>query len=175
MAKFSKQIKKPEDILYNNILFLSRNKLFYTKFYLSDTFQNRINLIFFHISFLFIKIKQNSNKRYKFFYQKMFDLIFVKIEQNMREIGYGDMLVSKNMKFLIKNFYDILLNCEKYSEKTLNLKNSFLLKYFEQTNIQKNSNNKVLIDYFNKYQAFCLDLTMDSVLKGSLKFNFSFT
>ena len=102
MRKFSKQINTPEDILYNNILFLSRNKLFYTKFYLSDTFQNRINLIFFHISFLFIKIKQNSNKRYKFFYQKMFDLIFVKIEQNMREIGYGDMLVSKNMKFLAK-------------------------------------------------------------------------
>ena len=66
MAKFSKQIKKPEDILYNNILFLSRNKLFYTKFYLSDTFQNRINLIFFHISFLFIKIKQNNNKRYNY-------------------------------------------------------------------------------------------------------------
>ena len=175
MTKFSKQVKKSEDILYNNILFLSRNKLFYTKFHLSDTFQNRISLIFFHISFLFIKIKQNSNKRYKFFYQNMFDLIFVKIEQNMREIDYGDMLVSKNMKFLVKNFYDILLNCEKYNEKTMNLKNSFFLKFFEKKNARENSNNKGLIDYFNKYQAFCLDLSIDSVLKGSLKFNFSCT
>ena len=175
MTKFSKQIKTPEDILYNSILFLSRNKLFYTKFYLSDTFQNRINLIFLHISFLFIKIKQNNNKRYKFFYQNMFDLIFIKIEQNMREIGYGDTVVNKNMKFLVKNFYDILLNCEKYNEKTINLKNIFFLKFFEQKNVIKDSNNKGLIDYFNKYQVFCLDLSIDSVLKGSLKFNFNYT
>ena len=39
-----------ENILYNNILSLSRNKLFYTKLQLSDTFQNRINLIFIHMS-----------------------------------------------------------------------------------------------------------------------------
>ena len=51
-----------ESKLYNKILFLSRNKLFYTKMNLSDTFQNRINLIFLHIGFLFIKIK---TKRYK--------------------------------------------------------------------------------------------------------------
>ena len=50
-----------EDILYNKILLLSRNIVFYTKFSLNDTFQNRINLIFFHISFLFIKIKLTSN------------------------------------------------------------------------------------------------------------------
>ena len=36
----SKNITK-KDILYNNILLLSRNKLFYTKFDLIDTFQNR--------------------------------------------------------------------------------------------------------------------------------------
>ena len=50
-------------ILYNNILLLSRNKLFYTKFNLADTFQNRIYLIFMHISFIFIKINQNNKKK----------------------------------------------------------------------------------------------------------------
>ena len=90
MSKYIKQINTQEDILYNNILLLSRNKLFYTKFDLNDTFQNRIHLIFIHISFIFIKIKQNKNKIYKIFYQKMFDLIFNKIELNMREIGFGD-------------------------------------------------------------------------------------
>ena len=63
-----------ENILYNNILLLSRNKLFYTKFGLADTFQNRIHLIFLHISFLFVKIKQNKqNQLFKIFNQKMFD------------------------------------------------------------------------------------------------------
>ena len=104
MFKNSKRINSQEVILYNNILSLSRNKLFFTKFDLADTFQNRIYLIFIHISFLFTKLKQNNQKViYKVFYQKMFDLIFNRIELNMREIGYGDTVINKNMKFLIKN------------------------------------------------------------------------
>ena len=39
MSKYIKQINTPRrDALYNNILLLSRNKLFYTKFDLIDTF-----------------------------------------------------------------------------------------------------------------------------------------
>ena len=60
MSKNSIKINTQEDILYNNILSLSRNKLFFTKFCLADSFQNRIYLIFIHISFLFtysLKIK----------------------------------------------------------------------------------------------------------------------
>ena len=37
MFKKNKISKSPESILYNNILLLSRNKLFFTKFDLSDT------------------------------------------------------------------------------------------------------------------------------------------
>ena len=99
-----------ENILYNNILSLVRNKELYTRFDLRDTFQNRINLIFLHVSFLFIKVKHNKNiKIYDLFYQKMFDLIFKKIEIDMREIGYGDTTVNKNMKLLVRSFYNILL------------------------------------------------------------------
>ena len=128
MVKNLEQNNTNENILYNNILLLSRNRLFYTKFDLTDTFQNRIHLIFLHISFLFIKIKQNKqNQSYQVFYQKMFDLIFNQIEENMREIGYGDVLIGKNMKFLIKTFYNILLYCEKYRKKNMKSKKCFLL------------------------------------------------
>ena len=162
-----------ENILYNNILLLSRNKLFYTKFNLADTFQNRICLIFIHISFIFIKIKHNSeNIKYKNFYQKMFDLLFEKIELNMREIGHGDVTVNKNMKFLVKTFYNILLNCEDFQKKSLNSKNIFLSKYLEPMNIKKTTNNTPLIDYFDKYASFCFDLKPDSVLEGDLIFNY---
>ena len=173
MLKSFKQNSTQESILYNYILLLSRNKLFYTKFDLADTFQNRIHLVFMHISFLFIKIKQNNEKKkYKAFYQQTFDLMFNKIELNMREIGYGDVAINKNMKLLVKIFYNILLNCEKFKEKTLNSKNIFFLKYLDQKNNQKMANNMALIKYFDKYQAFCFDLSSDSVLKGGLNFNY---
>ena len=61
MFQISKNKQIQENILYNKILSLSRNKLLYTKCMIDDTFQNRINLIFLHISFLFIKFKKNRN------------------------------------------------------------------------------------------------------------------
>ena len=173
MSKNSIKINTQEDILYNNILSLSRNKLFFTKFGLADTFQNRIYLIFIHISFLFIKIKQNNQKEiYKIFYQKIFDLIFKNIELNMREIGYGDIVTNKNMKFLVKTFYNILLNCENFNWRSINLKKMFFFKYLEHNNMKKKADNVPLIEYFDKYQAFCLELSLDSVLKGDLNFRY---
>ena len=47
MSTYFKRDNSYEEILYSKILLLSRNKSFYTKLQLNDTFHNRINLIFF--------------------------------------------------------------------------------------------------------------------------------
>ena len=173
MLKKSNLNKSKENLLYNNMLLLSRNKLFYTKLNLADTFQNRINLIFVHISFLFIKIKQSKNNHfYKAFYQNLFDLIFKKIEMNMREIGHGDVTVNKNMKFLVKNFYNILLKCEDYKKNDKSSKITFFSKFLTYDKNEKTFDNIDLIEYFDKYERFCIDLNPDSVLKGNLNFNY---
>ena len=173
MNKLLNQKQSIEYNLYNNILYLSRNKLFYTKFNIADTFQNRINLMFFHISFIFIKFnltkKKNDSKNFE---QKLFDLTFKQIELNMRELGYGDISVNRNMKFLVKTFYNILTFCQKYTNKSEKSK----ITFFEE-NLRFNSNkktvfNKNIINYFNNFKTFCFDLSLDSVLKGELKFTF---
>ena len=173
MFSYLSQNSTLEKKLYNNIVYLSRNKIFYTQFNLSDTFQNRINLIFFHISFLLNKINyKNKSKKHKELEQKVFDIIFNSIELNMREIGYGDVAVNKNMKFLIKTFYKMLLNCENFNKKKESDKLKFLYDYLSTKNGPKGQNNTNLVDYFNKYQAFCFDLCLDSVLKGDLNFTY---
>ena len=173
MFSYFKQNFILEKKLYNNVIYLSRNKIFYTKFNLSDTFQNRITLIFFHTSFLLNKINyENKSKTLKKFEQKVFDFTFNSIELNMREIGYGDVAVNKYMKFLIKTFYNILLNCENYNKKRERDKLKFLLDYLSIKDETKAKNNTNLVDYFNKYQAFCFDLCLDSVLKGDLNFTY---
>ena len=173
MSNHLKQSKFREDKLYSKILSLSRNKLFYRELAFCDTFQNRINLIFLHISFLFIKVKQrdNSNSYYKF-YQRMFDYIFRKIEIDMREIGYSDTTVNKNMKFLVKIFYNILLNCEDYEKKTFDKKSLFLFKYLDINKAHKHNKSINIIEYFNQYHSFCLDLSTNNVLKGDLNFSY---
>ncbi len=138
---------------------------------LADTFQNRINLVFFHLSFIFIKIKyKNQNNKCKIFYQKMFDFTFRSIEINMREIGYGDVTVNKNMKELVRIFYNILLNCENYNEMNIDDKKKLFNKQLKQITSNIGDNNSMLIEYFDKYKAFCLDLSIDSVIKGELNF-----
>ena len=57
-------------------------------------------------------------------------------------------------------------------KKALRTKIFFLLKYLTQNTDKKNTNNIDLVDYFDKYQAFCFDLRSDSVLKGDLNFNY---
>ena len=174
MFQLLKNKQVQENRLYNKILSLSRNKLLYTKFMVDDSFQNRINLIFLHISFLFIKIKQGANSKiYKEFYQKMFDLIFNNIEINMREIGYGDVTVNKKMKLLIRVFYNILLNCETFKVQKREAKYRFLEDHLSLRNGLKFAENDELIAYFDKYQSFCIDLTSDSVLKGELNFKYN--
>ena len=167
-------LKKSEEILYNKIIFLSRNKLLYEEFGLKDTFQNRINLIFIHISFIFIKIKNaNSDSNFKNFYQKMFNFIFKKVELNMRELGFGDTNVNKKMKFLVKSFYNILFFCEKFNEKRKEYKRTFFKDYLKCNINKKTANYDNLIVYFQDFQTFCFDLSSDSVLKGEFKFKFN--
>ena len=48
----------------------------------------------------------------------------------------------------------------------------FLIKYLEQNNAKKHLIDSFLVEYFNKYEAFCFDLSDDSVLKGDLNFNY---
>ena len=173
MFNFLKKNDSYEEKLYSKILYLSRNKFFYSELSIDDTFQNRIYLIFLHTAFIFLKVKQNVDSDiYKKFYQNTFDLIFKRIELDMREIGFGDVTINKNMKFLVTNFFNILINCEKYSSKNQKDKNFFFNSYLKQKKHIKSDINIKLIEYFDKYHSFCLDLTADKVLKGELNFTY---
>ena len=68
-------------------------------------------------------------------------------------------------KSLIKSFYNILLFCENYKNQTNERKASFLTKHLSINTNNKNGYISDLVRYFNKYQAFCFDLSPDSVLK----------
>ena len=85
-------------------------------------------------------------------------------------MGYGDTNVNNNMKFLVKSFYNILLTCEKYKNQSNDQKLIFLSNYLTFDNNKNVSHSHKLLDYFDKYCAFCLDLSTDYVLKGELNF-----
>ncbi len=97
--------------LYNKIVSLTRKNFFYYDIKLVDSFETRIYLVFFHISFIFIIL--NIKKFDKSISQKIFDFFFSEIENNLRELGYGDTKINNEMKKLVKSFYGILIICKK--------------------------------------------------------------
>jgi len=164
---FFKSEKKNIFPLYNKIVFLTRENFFYNNFKLSDTFSNRIYLIFFHLSFILIVLKnKKSNKNDQ---QAIFDFFFKQIELNCRELGYGDTTVNKKMKDLTKLFYDILTHCINWKQLRIDSRNNLLLNFFSS-----NYGNKILVskltNYFDKFSSFIEDMSLNSITKGVINF-----
>ena len=154
------------DNIYNNMLKLSRKSFFYDQFFLEDSFSTRVKLIFIHTSFLMINLKEKN----QVLSQNIFDYIFKQIEINMREIGYGDVTVNKEMKKNVKFFFDILLFCEKLGSLKIEEKESFYFKYFREIEKKNKAYLALLLDYFDKFQKFSLQLSINSIIKGDINF-----
>ena len=156
--------KKHSTELYNTLLSLSRNIFFYKKINLPDNFETRIYLMFIHFSIMMIVTKKKGKK----FDQKSYDLLFHNIENNLRELGFGDVSVNKKMKDLNKIFYDILIKLKKDSDN-FELNKILCVKYFD---ILKNNdeNWENFSKYFYNFYSFCFELDSNSVIKDAKNF-----
>ena len=160
--------------MYNKIVFLTRENFFYKDFKLSDSFSNRIYLIFFHLCFILIALKNKKSDKND--QQAIFDFFFKQIELSCRELGYGDMTINKKMKDLIKlfyeiliQFYEILIQCNNWKQLQIDNKNNLLLNFFSNNYDNKSLTNK-LINYFDKFAFFIEDISLNSVTKGVFNF-----
>ena len=155
--------------LYNKIVLLTRKNFFYKDFKLYDSFSNRIYLIFFHLCFILIALKNKESDKNR--QQAIFDFFFKQIELNCRELGYGDITVNKKMKDLIKLFYEILIQCNNWKKLQINNKNNLLLNFFSN-----NYKNKILTyeltNYFDKFVFFIEDISLNSITKGVFNFDY---
>jgi len=157
---------KHEVNLYNTLLFLSRNIFFYTKIKLKDSFETRIYLMFFHFSIM-MKIFKNKNKKFD---QKYYDQLFNFIENDLRELGFGDVSVNKKMKDLNKTLYDILLKIEKPNQKEFSISEKLVFKYFTEFDDNKSNNYQVFERYFINFYKFCFELPPNSMIREVLNF-----
>ena len=151
--------------LYNILLTLSRNIFFYNKIKLSDSFETRIYLMFIHFSIIMIIYKKKDKK----FDQKLYDKLFHSIENNLRELGLGDVAVNKKMKDLNKIFYDILIKLNNSKEKFTVNKN-LVLNYFSEFNETKSDKYELFDLYFTKFYHFCFEKHHDIVIKEAINF-----
>ena len=162
--------KKHNNNLYNTALNLSRNLFFYKELGLKDTFETRIYLMFIHFSIFMIIFKKKNSK----FDQDSYDNFFHSIENNLRELGFGDVTLNKKMKDFNKILYDILLKLDlsKENGKNFLLNMDLIKKYFESLNSKETSNLSHFVDYINDFFNFCFELPLDNMLDKANKFKY---
>ena len=144
--------KKHNSKFYSILLSLSRNIFFYNNINLRDTFETRLYLIFFHFSIILMVFKQKNIK----FEQDIYDSLFLNIENNLRELGFGDVAVNKKMKDFNKVFYDILLKLN-ISNKDFKVNNNLVFKYFNELKYQMRKILTFFSSYFSNFIIFVLN------------------
>ena len=160
------KINKHNNDLYNNLLTLSRNFFFYKRIKLPDNFETRIYLMFIHFSIMMIVSKKKGVK----FDQKSYDILFFNIENNLRELGFGDVTVNKKMKEFNKLLYDILLKIEQVKDKSFAINKKLIFKYFEGLNDQDNQRYIEFERYLLNFFKFCFELPLENMIRDLSKF-----
>lgn len=156
--------------MYNNLLNLSRNIFFYNQISLKDTFETRIYLMFIHFSIILKIFKKKKVK----FDQKTYDDLFHSIENNLRELGFGDVSVNKKMKDFNKLLYDILLKIEKDESSKFIINEKLIFKYFKEFNDNNSEKYREFDDYFIKFHTFCFELPVSNMIREIINFKYKY-
>ncbi len=115
-------------------------------------------------------IYKKKNKQFK---QENYDFLFHSIENDLRELGFGDVSVNKKMKEFNKILYDILLKIdltEINDDFTIN--KSLLKKYFDSLISSENDKLSVMARYFDVFFSFCFELSADNMIESIKKFKY---
>ena len=150
--------------IYNNLIKLTRNKKLYIKLEKQDTFSDRIIILFFHFAF-FLQIYKSKIEKKEL--QKIFDYFIHQIELSIREIGYGDVTVNKQMKKFINLLYSIIKQIDKWENIEFQKKKYILENYL---NIEKNLD--FFVNYFEKYRIFVKKNTLKDFSKDIIEMKF---
>ena len=125
--------------------------------------------MFFHFS-IFLKIYKKKGEKFD---QNIYDQLFHYIENDLRELGYGDVSVNKKMKDLNKILYDILIKIEKNVENDqFNINSSLVLDYFKELENIKSDKYMFFTTYFNNFYNFCFELSLKNMLNNAINFKY---
>ena len=160
--------------IYQNIIERSRSKYFYLNMDIEDSFESRFDIIILHSFIIFYFLKNISEKEKKLS-QFLFDFMFEDFDNNLREMGFGDIAVNKKMKVFITAFYGRIANYSKGVDQIKNNLNDELLNQAILNNIYKGKiSNTGFLYSFKKYIIDNLDYFNSRDLKININERFRF-
>jgi cytochrome b pre-mRNA-processing protein 3 len=94
---------EPARRLYSAILLRARETTFYDDFGVPDTIDGRFDMVALHAFLVMRRLKRDRPATAKLS-QALFDLMFVDMDENLREMGVGDLSVGRRVKDMAKAF-----------------------------------------------------------------------
>lgn len=108
MFSFFKNFKRPDPdavlAVYRNLVAQARSPFFYAEWGVPDTVDGRFDLISLHAILLFHRFA-SADKATQRVGQAVFDLFFLDMDQQLREMGVSDVGVPKKIKKMAQAFY----------------------------------------------------------------------
>tara|TARA_R110001583_G_scaffold27985_7_gene99758 strand:+ start:32242 stop:32931 length:690 start_codon:yes stop_codon:yes gene_type:complete len=97
--------------LYSALVSQARQPAFYTRLGVADTMEGRFDLILVHAFILFRRLKKDENSRE--LAQVIFDVMFADLDQNMREMGIGDVGILKRIRKMSESYHGRIVAYEE--------------------------------------------------------------
>ena len=94
----------PAEELYRAIVIQARQPAFYDVCGVADTPDGRWDLISAHAALVLRRLRRQPQQA-RDLGQALFDLMFADMDQNLREMGVGDLAVGKRIKAMARGFY----------------------------------------------------------------------
>lgn len=104
LFKPSRQLVAARD-LYAAIVAQSRQQGFYENLKVPDTLDGRFDLITLHAVLVMDRLSAEGDPAARDFGQLLFDEMFTQLDLNLREMGVGDLSISKRVKRMAEVFY----------------------------------------------------------------------
>ena len=160
--------------IYQNIIERSRSKFFYLNMDIEDSFESRFDIIILHSFIIFYFLKDISDDEKKLS-QLLFDFMFEDFDNNLREMGFGDIAVNKKMKVFITAFYGRIANYSQGVDRIKNNNDHAMLNKAILNNIYKGKiSNVAYLKFFNQYIMKNLDFFKSRNIKINIKERFRF-
>ena len=160
--------------IYQNIIQRSRSKFFYLNMGIEDNFESRFDIIILH-SFIIFYFLKNLSEDEKKLSQYLFDFMFEDFDNNLREMGFGDIAVNKKMKVFITAFYGRISNYSKGVDQIKNNLDNEILNQAILNNLYKGKGtNMSFLNFFEQYIIRNLEFFNSRDLKININERFRF-
>ena len=156
--------------LYVGIVKQARQPSYYLDFGVADTPDGRFDMVLLNAYLLFRRMKAEPDRTSELS-QAVFDLMFADMDQNLREMGLGDIGVSHRIKGMIKAFYGRVSAYDDAIDEpgTPRLEDALRRNLYRKTEPSA-AQVKIMAQHVRDQVSFLETLDIDAILEGRIDF-----